>query len=131
MWDEGVSVFDSHANEEFTLCAMLLCTVNDFLAYGNLLGYKNKRKKACPICLDDMESTCIPKWKHVFMHHPNFLPRDHRYCKKKMMFNGEVEERVARRPLTDYEVYEQDKGVETILGKTGQVQGGEDRLWKK
>ena len=47
------------------------------------------------------------------------------------MFNGEVEERVARRPLTGYEVYEQVKGVETVFGKTGQVQGGEDRLWKK
>ena len=30
MWDEGVSVFDAYANEEFTLRAMLLCTVNDF-----------------------------------------------------------------------------------------------------
>ena len=48
-----------------------------------------------------------------------------------MMFNGEVEDRVACRPLTGYEVYEQVKRVETIFGKTGQVQGGENRLWKK
>ena len=47
------------------------------------------------------------------------------------MFNGEVEDRVARRPLTGYEVYEQVKGVETVFGKTGQVQGDEDRLQKK
>ena len=43
------------------------------------------------------------------------------------MFNEEVEDRVARRPLTGYEVYKQVKRVETIFGKTGQVQGGEDR----
>ena len=49
MWDEGVSVFDAHANVEFTLCATLLCTVNGFLAYDNLSGYKNKGKKSCPI----------------------------------------------------------------------------------
>ena len=78
-----------------------------------------------------MESTWIPKCKHVFMHHRKFLPRDHQYRKKKKLFNGEVEDRVARRPLTGYEVYEQVKGVETVFGKTGQVQGGEDRLWKK
>ena len=47
------------------------------------------------------------------------------------MFNVGVQERVARRPLTGYEVYEKFKGVETIFGKIGQVQGGEDRLWKK
>ena len=44
------------------------------------------------------------------------------------MFNGEVEDRVACRALTGYKVYEQVKGIETVLGKTGQVQGGEDRL---
>ena len=74
MWDEGVSVFDAYANEEFTLRAMLLCTVNDFPAYGNLSGYKNKGKKACPICIDDMEFTWIPKCKHLFMNHRKFLP---------------------------------------------------------
>ena len=57
MWNEGVFVFDTHANEEFTLRAMLLFTINDFPAYGNLSGYQNKGKKACPICIDDMEST--------------------------------------------------------------------------
>src|SRR5688572_13296608 len=63
-----------------------------------------------------MESTWIPKCKHVFMHHRKFLPRDHQYRKKKKVFNGEVEDRVARRPLTGYEVYEQVKGVETLYG---------------
>ena len=73
MWDKGVFMFDAYANEEFTLCAILLCIVNDFSAYGNLLGYKNKGEKACPICIDDIESTWIPKYKHVFMHHRKFL----------------------------------------------------------
>ena len=41
IWDEGVFVFDAHANKEFTLRAMLLCTVNDFLAYGILSRCKN------------------------------------------------------------------------------------------
>ena len=46
------------------------------------------------------------------------------------MFDWEVEDRVARRPLTGYEVCEKVKGVETAFGKTGQVQEGKDRLRK-
>ena len=30
IWDEGIYVFDAHANEVFTLCAMHLCVVIDF-----------------------------------------------------------------------------------------------------
>ena len=65
------------------------------------------------------------------MHHQKVLPQDHQYRKKEKTFNGEVEDCVARRPLTGYEVYGQVKGVEIVFGKIGQVQGGEDRLWKK
>ena len=36
MWDEGVFVFNAHANKEFTLRAILLCTVNDL--FGIKLG---------------------------------------------------------------------------------------------
>ncbi|XP_048502844.1 uncharacterized protein LOC125498643 [Beta vulgaris subsp. vulgaris] len=128
LWDEGVSVLDAHTNEMFTLRAMLFCTINDFLAYGNLSGYKNKGKKACPICIDDMESTWISKCKHVYMPHGKFLRLHHPIRKKKNAFDGKVEERVARRVLTGEEVYEQDKGVETIFGKTMQKDTG---LWKK
>ncbi|XP_010696473.1 uncharacterized protein LOC104908998 [Beta vulgaris subsp. vulgaris] len=113
-----VSVFDAHANEMFTLRAMLFCTINDFTAYDNLFGYKNKGKKACPICMDDMESTFIPNCKHVYMPYRKFLRPDHPFRKKKKAFYGSVEEGVARRPLTGKEVYEQLKGVETIFGKT-------------
>ena len=50
LWDEGVLVFDGFRNETFHLCAMLFCTINDFLAYGNLSGYSVKGHRACPIC---------------------------------------------------------------------------------
>ena len=127
LWDEGVSVFDAHANETFTLRAMLLCTLNDYPAYGNLTGYKNKGKKACPICIDELEGEWIGN-KHVYMDHRKFLPRGHPYRKKKKAFNGKVEDRVARRPLTGNEVYEQLKGVETVFGKPNKKCDG---LWKK
>ncbi|XP_056698249.1 uncharacterized protein [Spinacia oleracea] len=68
MWDEGVSVFDAHANETFRLRAMLFCTINDFPAHGNLSGYKNKGMKACPTCEEDTQSKYISEChKYVFL----------------------------------------------------------------
>ncbi|RDX81186.1 hypothetical protein CR513_38168, partial [Mucuna pruriens] len=37
LWDKGVDI-----------SVTLLCTINDFLAYGNLSGYSAKGHKACP-----------------------------------------------------------------------------------
>ncbi|WVZ05731.1 hypothetical protein V8G54_019077 [Vigna mungo] len=39
LWEEGVEVFDSDAEQNFRLRAMLFCTINDFPAYGNLSDY--------------------------------------------------------------------------------------------
>ncbi|XP_058740867.1 uncharacterized protein LOC131613194 [Vicia villosa] len=38
LWEEWVDVFDAHSGEQFNMCAMLFCTINDFPAYGNLFG---------------------------------------------------------------------------------------------
>ena len=50
LWEEGVECFDGYREETFTLRALLLWTINDFLAYGNLLGYSFKGYHACSIC---------------------------------------------------------------------------------
>ncbi|KAL9691497.1 hypothetical protein QQ045_011921 [Rhodiola kirilowii] len=42
LWNEGVQTFDASRQEYFNMRAMLMCTINDFPAYGNLSG----RKKA-------------------------------------------------------------------------------------
>ncbi|XP_074301292.1 uncharacterized protein LOC141632667 [Silene latifolia] len=39
LWDEGIEVFDAYQNSFFNLKAMLLCTISDFPAYGNLCGH--------------------------------------------------------------------------------------------
>ena len=54
LWDEGVVVFDRYRNKTFKLCAMLFCTINDFLAYENLSGYNVKGHHACPSCEEDI-----------------------------------------------------------------------------
>ncbi|XP_010693722.1 uncharacterized protein LOC104906639 [Beta vulgaris subsp. vulgaris] len=117
MWYEGVSVYDAHADEIFTLRAMLLYTLSDFPTYGNLSGYKNEGKNACPICLDDMESKYLPTChKHVYMRTRRLLRRDHPYRNNKKAFDGQVEEGVARRPLTAIEVYDRVKRSDRAEG---------------
>ncbi|XP_021746079.1 uncharacterized protein LOC110711949 [Chenopodium quinoa] len=119
MWDEGVSVYDAHKNEMFLMRAALMWTINDFLAYGNLSGYKNKGYKACPICIDDTPNVYLEHYgKDVYVRTRRLLRRDHPYHRQKKAFNGKVEEGVAPRPLSGHEVYGQVKGIPTVFGKT-------------
>ncbi|KAL4035973.1 hypothetical protein IC575_004687 [Cucumis melo] len=49
LWD-GVEVYDVVNKSNFNLRAMLIWTINDFLAYGNLARCTTKGKTTCPIC---------------------------------------------------------------------------------
>ncbi|RVW84608.1 hypothetical protein CK203_048116 [Vitis vinifera] len=53
LWDVGVECYDVHQQEVFTLRVVLLWTINDFPAYGNLSGCVVKGYFACPICEED------------------------------------------------------------------------------
>ena len=120
-----------YANEMFTLRTMILCTMNDYPAYRNLSGYETRGKQPCPICIEYMKSTHLKVCKHIYIPTRRLLGRDHPYRFKKHTFNGTVEEEVARRPLTGIEVYNQDKGIETIFGKLKSEVDGPTGLWKK
>ncbi|XP_074267043.1 uncharacterized protein LOC141590345 [Silene latifolia] len=118
LWNEGVKVYDAVAKQDFTLRAMLLGTINDFPAYGNLSGYSVKGKKACPIC---DEGTVAPQLtyscKNVYTGHRRFLSRYHPYRRMKKAFNVEKESRMAPIPLEGDEVYEQVKDINVVFGK--------------
>ena len=49
LWDEGVEVFYAYEMVNFNLRALLLWTINDFPAYGNLSDYSIKGHHACPL----------------------------------------------------------------------------------
>ena len=38
LWEVGIEAYDAHRQESFTLKAILMWTINDFPAYGNLAG---------------------------------------------------------------------------------------------
>ncbi|XP_076886208.1 uncharacterized protein LOC143536000 [Bidens hawaiensis] len=92
LWSRGVNVYDSYKKEYFILLAMIFCTISDFPAYSNLLGYSTKGYKACPVCEDDTSSIRLKNCrKIVYMGHRRFLPPSHRYRNKKREFNGKTE----------------------------------------
>jgi len=50
MWDNGELTYDAYSKSTFNLKAMLLWTISDFPAYGNLAGCKVKGKMGYPLC---------------------------------------------------------------------------------
>ena len=54
-------MYDAFGGEDFNLHAVLLLTINDFPAYGNLSGYAVKGSLACPIC---EKNTSFTRLKH-------------------------------------------------------------------
>ncbi|KAL4029966.1 hypothetical protein IC575_008194 [Cucumis melo] len=65
LWEEGVRCFDAYKEEYFTLRAILLWTINDFPAYGNLCGCSVKGFKACPICREETTSIRLQHGKKM------------------------------------------------------------------
>ena len=131
LWLEGVEVFDAVSREHFKMHAMLLCTINDFPAYGNLSGYSVKGHKACPIC---EEGTCYYQLKYgrktVYLGHRRFLRSGHPYRRLKKAFNGHPENAEAPTALSGHEVYQRVKDIHFVYGKT-QKKSTERRLYKR
>lgn len=50
LWEPGVKTYDAYRKQFFNLKAVLLWTINDFPAYGDLSGCVTKGYKACPVC---------------------------------------------------------------------------------
>ncbi|XP_018853154.2 uncharacterized protein LOC109015127 [Juglans regia] len=100
LWEHGVPTYDSSTKETFMLHATLLWTINDFPAYGNLSGWSTKGKFACPCCNVNTDSHWLKYGrKHCYMGHRRFLPQNHIWRKKKLLFNGNEDHRIPPRLL--------------------------------
>ena len=58
-------MFNEFANETFKIHVMLYCTINDFTAYGNLLGCNVKGHKTCHICEEETASQRLKHGKNM------------------------------------------------------------------
>ncbi|XP_074323287.1 uncharacterized protein LOC141660222 [Apium graveolens] len=131
LWDQGEKMYDAYNQTYFNLCAMIFCTISDFLGYGNLSGYTIKGAKACPICEDARIDLRLKNYKkNVYMGHRTFLPLTHAYRKRKNDFDGTIETQVARLPLTGKEVFERVKEIDVVLRKLYKKPTPKN-IWKK
>ena len=118
LWEVGIEAYDAYRQESFTLKAILMWTINDFPAYGNLAGCTVKGYKACPIC---SEKTCAVRLGHSkkmsYIGHRRFLPRYHPYRFQKKAFNNEEEIEIAPEPLKGEEILARVQRLNFSLGK--------------
>ncbi|XP_073121652.1 uncharacterized protein [Henckelia pumila] len=106
-WEIGVDAYDAYRKEYFSLRAVLLWTINDFPAYGNMSGCVVKGYQACSICGEETYSTRLKHSRKMsYTGHRRFLPRNHPYRRQKKAFNGKQEFNPAPKPLTGLEVLE-------------------------
>ena len=117
LWKNGEVTYDAHSKTTFTLKTMLLGTISDFPAYGNLAGSKVKAKMGCPICGKNTDSFWLKfSRKHVFMCHRKGLAPTHRYRDKKTWFDGKAEHGRKARILTGHEVSQNLKTFKNDFG---------------
>ncbi|XP_048611476.1 uncharacterized protein LOC125585824 [Brassica napus] len=105
LWSIGEATYDALTRSTFTLKAMLLWTISDFPAYGNLAACKVKGKMGCLLCGKNTYS----KWlkfsrKHVYMDHRKGLPPSHSFRGKKKWFDGKAEQGRRGRILTGRDI---------------------------
>ena len=124
LW-HGKQVYDAYKNEQFLLRGILLWTISDYPAYGNLSGNIIKGYNGCPICVDQTKATRLVNYrKCVVMRHRRWLPPHHPYRRKKQDFDNTVEKEIAPVPLTGEEVLERVQHLKGhVYGKTQRKPG--------
>ena len=117
LWEVGVEACDAYQREFFTLKFILLWTINDFLAYGNLSGCTVKGYHACPICGEETNSHWLKHGNKNYTGHRRFLPCNHPFRKQKKTFNGEQEFRLPPKELTRSEIFRNVDMIHNSWGK--------------
>lgn len=134
----GVEVYDAFSMSTFNLRAILMWTINDFPAFGNMSGWPTKGRFACPVC---RKGTCA-EWlphsrKFAYMGHRRFLPFDHPFRKKLAWFNNKHEKGVKPKLFTSEEIFWEVGNLVNDFGKASKKRKRRkqdkhsDQLWKK
>ncbi|XP_074342713.1 uncharacterized protein LOC141680130 [Apium graveolens] len=133
----GKQMYDTYKKESFMLRGILLRTIIDYPALGNLSGNVIKGYNACTICIDETKATRLVNYrKTVIMRHRRWLPRNHPYRRQESAFDNSVEKGVAPVPLTGEEVFQRVQHLRAhVFGKKQRQprwKKGEPRpVWKK
>ncbi|KAL6334208.1 hypothetical protein AAG906_006801 [Vitis piasezkii] len=116
LWEVGVQAYDAHQREFFTLRVVLLWTISDFPAYGNLSGCTVKGYFGCPICGEETYSRRLKHGKkNSYTGHRRFLPCNHPFRKQKKAFDGEQEFRPPPKILSGEEILKKIKVISSLV----------------
>ncbi|XP_074323263.1 uncharacterized protein LOC141660197 [Apium graveolens] len=130
-------MYDAYQQQSFILRGILLWTISDYPALGNLLGNVIKGYNACTVCVDRTNATRLVNYrKTVIMSHRRWVPRHHPYRRQKSFFDNTVEKEIAPIPLTGEQVLGRVQHLMGhVFGKTQRPlrwKKGEARpVWKK
>ncbi|KAB2617608.1 hypothetical protein D8674_013477 [Pyrus ussuriensis x Pyrus communis] len=117
LWESGVQTYDKMVACTFSLHAAVIWTINDFPAYGNLLGWCTHGKLACPVCNEDGSYTKL-RSKYCHIRHRRYLPMNHSWRKNTALFNGRREMRNRPRDFSGEDILDQlDYIVPRTFGK--------------
>ncbi|XP_052117681.1 uncharacterized protein LOC110281750 [Arachis duranensis] len=88
LWEDGVLTYDIHSKSNFVMRAALLCTINDFPAYGMLSGWMTAGRLACPYCMERTKAFQLKNGRKpsCFDYHRQFLPNNHMFRRNKDAF---------------------------------------------
>ena len=118
LWDVGVEAYDTYKKECFNLRAMLLWTINDFPAYGNLACCTVKGYNACPYCeIDTPKCRLKHSGKNAYIGHRKWLPKGHVFRDQMKAFDNKKEDKYALKPLNGEEILRLVEPIEKKWGK--------------
>ncbi|KAL5581544.1 hypothetical protein UlMin_013986 [Ulmus minor] len=137
LWVHGLDTRDAtYENGVFRMRAVLLWTVNDFLARSSLSGWSGQGYRACPTCNEDTPSMRVIG-KMAYFGHRRFLPTNHHW-RSNLQFDGRTERKRPPRRFSMTDILEQLRHVKIgIPGKHPNYGGvkwkrGDDELnWRK
>ena len=116
LWEVGVTTFESFRKQNFNMRAVVLWTINDFLAYRNLSGWNTMVALACPSCHDETHSSYLKSGKkYCFMGHRRFLPIKHRWRLKSRFIDGKKETSSSPKQLSGDDVVHQVHNLEGLI----------------
>ncbi|GJZ47170.1 zinc finger, PHD-type containing protein [Tanacetum coccineum] len=87
---KGVETIDVATGQKFNMRAMVLWTINDFLARSSLSGWNGQGYKACPTCNEDTPSMRV-LGKTTYVGHRRFLKKPYKW-RMSLDFYGETED---------------------------------------
>lgn len=79
LWDDGVQTYDTFSVKHFCLHFVVMWTINNFLALGNLM-VREQRYKTCLVCNENTLSQLL-RSKKCFIGHQWFLSIYHPWRK--------------------------------------------------